>query len=230
MTAAAQDKSLALKPAQIEQAANAFLDRNPGIDRDGPQWQAQREMVEKIAMGGRFGVAIGVGGSGKSTSLKVLVDAWKAGGREVYGATLAHRQATDLKAAGIDAANRTAVDAFLSRVERGKYRLDGKSVVVVDEVSLLSTKQQLSLMRLQKQHGFVLAEVGDFAQLQSVDASAGMKLIEKALPDLPQILTSIRQRLQSERDLTQLFRVGEAGEGLARKQADGTAIMVVGGL
>ena len=229
MTVAAQNKSLALKPSQIESAARAFLARNPDIDPDGPQWQAQREMVDKIAMGGQFGVAIGVGGSGKSTSLEVLVDAWKADGRTVYGATLAHRQATDLRAAGIDAVNRTAMDAFLGRVERGRYKVDTKSVVVVDEVSMLSTRQQLSLMRLQKKYGFVLAEVGDFAQLQSVEASAGIKLIERALPEMPQILTSIRQRLQSERDLTQLFRDGNAAEGLRRKQADGTALMVAGG-
>jgi hypothetical protein len=147
----------------------------------------------------------------------------------VYGATLAHRQATDLRAAGIDAANRTAVDAFLKRAETGKYSLNTQSVVVVDEVSMLSSKQQLALMRLQRQHGFVLAAVGDFAQLQSVEASAGMKLIEQALPDIPQILTSIRQRRQSERDITQLFREGDAAEALSRKQGDGTAIIVAGG-
>jgi hypothetical protein len=229
MTAAAADKSAALKPDQIARAVDAFLDRNPAIDRDGPQWQAQREMVEKIAMGGRFAVAIGSAGSGKSTSLEVMVDAWKADGRTVYGATLAHRQATDLKAAGIDADKRTAIDAFLARADRGKYKLDRNSVVVVDEVSMLSSKQQLGLLRLQKQHGFVLAEVGDFAQLQSVDASAGVKLIEQVLPEMPRIITSIRQREQSERDLTQLFRDGSAAEGLGRKQADGTAIMVAGG-
>jgi hypothetical protein len=186
-------------------------------------------MVEKIATGGRFGVAIGSAGSGKSTALEVLVDAWKADGRTVYGATLAHRQASDLKAAGVDADKRTALEAFLSRVERGRYKPDARSVVVVDEVSMLSSRQQLRLMQLQKQHGFVLAEVGDFAQLQSVEASAGVKLIEKVLPDMPQILTSIRQRTEAERDLTQLFRDGYAGEALARKQQDGTAIMVAGG-
>ena len=105
MTAAAQDKTAALKPEQVERRPRRSWTATPRIDRDEPQWQAQREMVEKISMGGRFGVAIGVGGSGKSTSLEVLVDAWKADGREVYGATLAHRQATDLKAAGIKDAN-----------------------------------------------------------------------------------------------------------------------------
>ncbi len=227
MTAAANDKSAALKPEQIAKAAEDFLARNPKIDRNHPQWEVQREFVDRIGTGGKFGVAIGASGAGKSKSLEVLNDAWKADGRDVYGAPVAHRQATDLRAAGIDEC--TALDAFLARVERGKYILSDKSVVVVDEVSQLSTKQQLSLLRLQSKHGFALAEVGDFSQLQSVDASAGVKLIEKVLPDMPQILTSIRQRLESERELTKVWRDGDAAEGLARKKADGTALMVAGG-
>ena len=119
----------------------------------------------------------------------------------------------------------------MKRAASGKYALDANSVVMVDEVSLLSTRQQLDLLRLQKQHGFKLVEVGDFEQLQAVEASAGIKLVREALgaEAIPEITSSIRQRQQSERDLAQLFRDGHATEALRIKRADGTAILVPGG-
>ena len=92
---AALDLSGALPAAQIGRAADAFLERNPAIDPAAAQWQAQRAMMTRLAAGGRLGVAIGVAGAGKSTALAPLVDAWKADGREVFGITLAWRQAAD---------------------------------------------------------------------------------------------------------------------------------------
>jgi tetratricopeptide (TPR) repeat protein len=71
-------------------------------DPAAAQWQAQRAMMTQLATGGRLGIAIGVAGAGKSTALAPLVDAWKEEGRNVFGITLAWRQAGDLGAAGIE--------------------------------------------------------------------------------------------------------------------------------
>jgi hypothetical protein len=229
MRSAAADKSGVLSEAQLDHAAVAFLQRNPDIDPNGPQWKAQREMMTKLASAGRYTVAIGSAGSGKSTIVSPLYDAWTVDGRIVYGAALANRQASDLAAAGIPAERRSSVAAFIRRGEHGKYKLDSNSVVVIDEVSLLSTRDQLSLLRLQKQHGFTLAEVGDFAQMQSIEASGGLALVRRALPDIPEILTSVRQNSELERENVRLVRAGEVGEVLDRKQADGTLLMVAGG-
>ena len=148
---ASLDLSAALPMAEIDRAADAFLARNPTIDPAAEQWQAQRAMMTKLGTGGRLGVAIGVAGAGKSTALAPLVEAWKADGREVFGITLAWRQAADLRSAGI--AERASVAAFLKRVETGRYMPDRNSVVVVDEVGLLGTRQMLDLLRLQQRTG-----------------------------------------------------------------------------
>ena len=215
---AAQDLSGSLPIQLVDRAADAFLARHPEIDPEGAQWKAQREMANKLTTGGKFSVGIGAAGAGKTVSLEMMVDAWKADGREIYGAALAWRQSGDLAAAGIADANRAAIDPFLKRAATGKYNLDSNSVVVVDEVSLLSTRQQLDLLRLQAKHGFKLVEVGDFAQLQAVEASAGFTLIRKALGQeaIPEITTSVRQRTQHERDVAGMFRDGRAAEALAR--------------
>ena len=46
---------------------------------------------------------------------------------------------------------------------------------------------------------------------------------------IPEILTSIRQKTEREREITSLFRAGRAAEALEMKQQDGTAELVAGG-
>ena len=226
---ASLDLSGALPAAQIDRAADAFLARNPTIDPAAEQWQAQRAMMTKLATGGRLSVAIGVAGGGKSTALAPLVEAWKADGREVFGITLAWRQAADLRSAGI--AERASVAAFLKRVETGRYLPDRNSVVVVDEVGLLGTRQMLDLLRLQQRTGMQIVMVGDPKQCQSIEAGPVIELLRKAIGEeaVPEILTSIRQKTEREREITGLFRAGRAAEALEMKQQDGTAELVAGG-
>ena len=198
----------------IKRAANAFLDRHPAIDPAAAQWQAQRAMMTQLATGGRLGVAIGVAGAGKSTALAPLVHAWKEEGRNVFGITLAWRQAGDLGAAGIE--ERAAVAAFIRRVEGGQYALDRNSVIVVDEVGQLGTRQLLELLRVQQRTGAQVVMVGDPKQCQSIEAGPVIDLLRNALGEdaIPQILTSIRQKTEREREITSLFRAGKAAEAL----------------
>ena len=185
--------------------------------------------VTNLGAGGRLGVAIGVAGAGKSTALAPLVEAWKADGREVFGITLAWRQAADLKSAGI--AERASVAAFLKRVETERYVLGRNSVVVVDEVGLIGTRQMLDLVRLQQKTGMQIVMVGDPKQCQSIEAGPVIELLRRAIGDeaIPQILTSIRQKTEREREITSLFGAGRAVEALEMKQQDGTAELVAGG-
>ena len=185
--------------------------------------------MQELATGGRLGVAIGVAGAGKSTALAPLVEAWKDDRREVFGITLAWRQAADLRSAGI--AERASVAAFLKCVETGRYVLDRNSVVVVDEVGLLGTRQMLDLLRLQERTGMQIVMVGDPKQCQSIEAGPVIDLLRQAVGEtaVPEILTSIRQKTEREREITGLFRAGRAAEALEMKQQDGTAELVAGG-
>ena len=226
---AAADVSAALSAAQIDRAANAFLERHPAIDPAAAQWQAQHLMMTQLATGGRLGVAIGVAGAGKSTALAPLVDAWKEDGRHVFGITHAWRQTGDLHAAGIE--ERAAVAAFIKRVESGQYALDRNSVVVVDELGQLGTRQLVELLRIQQRTGVQLVMVGDPKQCQSIEAGPVIDLLRNAVGEdaIPQLLTSIRQKTERERQITSLFRAGKAAEALEMKQQDGTAELVAGG-
>jgi len=73
--------------------------------------------------------------------------------------------------------------------------------------------------------------VGDPKQCQSIEAGPVIDLLRKAVGEaaIPEILTSIRQKTEREREVTSLFRAGRASEALEMKQQDGTAELVAGG-
>jgi hypothetical protein len=227
---AAADKSAALAPEQVERAVAAFLKRSQKIDPASDQWKAQRAMIDALGIGGRLGVGIGAAGAGKGEALKPLVDAWKEDGRSVYGIAIANRTASALADIGIAAANRASIAAFTKRIENGRYALDRNSVVVIDEVSLVGTRQFLKLLQLREKHGFQIVAIGDTRQCQAVEAGPVLALIEKAMPGaITEIVASIRQKTERERETAKLFRDGNAADAIAMKRADGSAILVAGG-
>jgi hypothetical protein len=225
--AAAQDLSAALTPAQIEAAVKRF----PDLDFTSEHGQAQRAVMEQLGTSGRLAVAIGVAGSGKSTLLKPLVDAWRDDGREVHGIALAWRQADDLTEAGIATKNARAVEAFLRSIDNGKLTLNAKSVVVVDELGLLGTKQLNDLLRAQKDHGFAIVAIGDPKQMQSVEAGTVIDLLRRGLGKdaIPVLDMSVRQTGKTERETTLMFRNGQTTEAVQRKAENGTLRVTPGG-
>ena len=225
--AAGRDQSAALTPEQIEAAVKRF----PELDFNSEHGKAQRAVMEQLGTGGRLSVAIGVAGSGKSTLLKPLVDAWQQDGRQVHGIALAWRQSDDLTDAGITAKNARAVESFLKSVKQGRIQLGPKSVVVVDELSLLGTRQLNELLRSQKEHGFQIVAIGDPKQMQSVEAGSVVDLLRKGLGEkaVPVLETSVRQVEKEERETTLMFRNGETAAAVQRKAENGTLRVAPGG-
>jgi hypothetical protein len=223
---ASADMSAAL-PADLLKAA---VDRS-GLDFTSEHGQKQLAAVHELAGGSRVGVTIGAAGAGKSALLQPLVSAWQEDGRRVYGIALAWRQADDLVDGGIKQEDTKAISVFFNAVDKGDVDLDTKSVVVVDELSLLGTRQGLDLLRLQEKHGFQLAMIGDDRQCQSIEAGPIIDLLRKALgPEkIPEILTTVRQQTERERDIAGLFRQGCATEAINMKREDGTVELVPGG-
>lgn len=225
--AAGADRRGTLDPDVLEAAIG-----QASADFDGSaHGRAQRVMIERLGSGGRLGVGIGVAGSGKSTLLAPLVAAWQAEGYRVYGAALAWRQSDDLAGTGIAEPDRAALSVFLDRAQRGEVRLDARSVVVVDELGLLGTRQLLDLLRLQAASGCRIVAIGDEKQCQSIEAGPVIDLLRRALgPEaVPELLSSVRQESERERETALLFREGQAGPALGRLREADRAVLVPGG-
>ena len=228
--AAAGDLSGVLSPQTLEEAVDR-VSRRTGVDFAGDEHgRTQRAVMDRLGQGGRLAVAIGVAGSGKSTLLAPLVEAWHAEGRTVHGAALAWRQTDDLADAGIPEPRRAAMSVFLERAAAGRLALDRDSVVVVDELALLGTRQLLDLLRLQERHEFRLVAVGDPRQCQSIEAGPVVELLHRALGEgaIPEILSTVRQKTEREREASLMFRDGRAADAVALKREDGTARLVAG--
>ena len=223
---ASSDVSGALPADRI----TAAVERS-GLDFTSEHGKQQFQAIHDLGQGGKLGVMIGSAGAGKTALLQPLVSAWQEDGRHVHGIALAWRQADDLIDAGISRQDAKAISVFFKAVEKGDITLDHKSVVVVDEMSLLGTRQGLDLLRLQDEHRFQLVMIGDDKQCSSIEAGPMIDLARKALGEgkVPEILTTIRQQTERERDIAGLFRDGKAGLALGMKREDGTVELVPGG-
>jgi phage/plasmid primase-like uncharacterized protein len=227
--AAAADTARALSSKQIAAAI-----ARKGLKFEGPHGEKQRAGLERLGTGGELAVLIGVAGSGKSTLLSPLVEAWHAEGREVFGLALAWRQAGDLRGAGIKPIKVRALQNFLTGVHDGWTKVSANSVVVVDELGQIGTRQLLELLQLQKLHKFKIVAVGDDRQCQAIEAGAVIDLLRRALgPEaIPEILTTVRQRSGREREIATKFREGTTEAvtaALDMKRADETAELCEGG-
>lgn len=249
LRAAASDRSMALSSDAVQISVERVSARD-GLDFTTEHGLKQRAFINQLAAQGRVAFGVGVAGSGKSTALKPLIEAWKDQGRQIYGATLAWRQTQGLKDAGvgrtkrkyepnkdiltdagIDAERTFALDPLIRGITKGTIRLDGKSTLIIDEVALVGTSQLLTLARLQAKHGFHLVAIGDDLQYQSIEAGSSIDLARKALgaENVPELLSSTRQLLKRDRETAALWREGKADLALERKDEDGTLRIVPGG-
>ena len=166
---AAADTTRALSPAKIEAAVQAS-----GLDFTSAPGQQQRAVIDQVGQSGAIGVFIGAAGIGKTSRiLPPLVAAWRAEGREVWGTAQAWRQAGALEEAGIARANCRALQPLLDGLADGRTTLTANSVVVLDELSQVGTRQLLDLLRHRDRAGFQLVLTGGERQCQSIEAGPG---------------------------------------------------------
>ncbi len=222
----AADKSQALTGTEINDAA-----ARSGLRFDGAHGEAQMAAMRAIGLGGRISAVVGAAGSGKTTLLTPLVTAWQDRQRRVYGVAVAWRQAQALGDVGIPAAQCFAVAAFLARARSGKIALSRETVVILDEVSLVSVKDFLDLLEIQAQFGLTLVAVGDPLQGQAIQAGGAVDLLRRALghAEVREISTTVRQVTEFERSLAGWLRTGKVDEALTALRSMGRAKLAAGG-
>lgn len=149
----------------------------------------QADALMKVAVSGRMlDVLVGPAGAGKTTAMNALRRAWEAehGRGSVVGlapsAVAAQVLADDL---GIQTEN--TAKWWQNHLVHGTS-FDADQLVVIDEASLADTLSLDRITHLAERAGAKVLLVGDFAQLQSVDAGGAFDLLVADRDDAPELV------------------------------------------
>ena len=117
----------------------------------------------------------GAAGSGKTTTLRPITDLHKEHGYEIVPTAVAWRTAVAL---GDDCDARAfCVDKLLKLAAKEQVEIGRKTLIVVDEAGMLSTRQAHHILQLSERHGAKVVFAGDTRQQQPVEAGPGLRLI-----------------------------------------------------
>jgi conjugative relaxase-like TrwC/TraI family protein len=186
--------------------------------------EQQRFVEELTSSGRRVQAGLGRAGTGKTTALEAATAAWRAGGYEVLGAAVGGSQAVLL---GEQATGESAtVAAILSRHEAGDGPITSRTIVLVDEASLLSTRDAAALQRaVAERSGAALRLIGDDHQHGAVAAGGFFRyLVERRRDEVPELSTNHRQQgeeMAEVRLALEEYRAGKITEALQRLERDG---------
>jgi conjugative relaxase-like TrwC/TraI family protein len=169
-------------------------------------------------------VVQGIAGAGKSTMLQAVARVAEAEGRAVTGLAFQNNMVADLaEGAGITS---QTIASFVLANERHVGNPQGEAydqaraafagrVLVVDETSMVSSKDMLKLHQISAALGVdKLVLVGDRQQLSSIDAGKSFALIQAGGGTMARMDENIRQRTDQLRTVAALANVGEASQAL----------------
>ncbi|MBB3967247.1 Ti-type conjugative transfer relaxase TraA [Rhizobium metallidurans] len=205
-----QRSSHAVKPAVL----NGVFSRHDRLSDE------QKTAIEYVAGPERIAAVIGRAGAGKTTMMKAAREAWEAAGYRVVGGALAGKAAEGLeKEAGM--ASRT-LSAWALRwdQERDRDRLDDKTVFVLDEAGMVSSRQMARFVEAVTTTGAKLVLIGDPEQLQPIEAGAAFRAISERI-GYAELETIYRQREQWMRDASLDLARGKIGAAVEAYQAAG---------
>ncbi|MCY4550025.1 MAG: relaxase domain-containing protein, partial [Defluviicoccus sp.] len=181
--------NLGLEQAVKDMAGNMAADTGHGLPEETvkkkietllaggyPLSQEQSLAIRHATVkGGRVAVIEGAAGSGKTTTLRPITDLHREHGYEIVPTAVAWRTAVAL---GDDCDARAyCVDKLLKLAAKGQVEIGKRTLIVVDEAGMLSTRQAHHILQLSERHGAKVVFAGDTRQQQPVEAGPGLRLI-----------------------------------------------------
>ena len=188
--------------------------------------RAKRRFVFSLTSSGmRIQAGMGAAGSGKTTALEAAVACWQAGGYRVLGAAVGGTQAVVLsEETGVE--GRTVASVLARYFDRGDFAsIDARTVLLVDEASLVSTRDFVALTKATEETGAIFRLVGDPAQHSAVAAGGIFRYLTEHHPDETPTLTHLYRQQGPEMAEVRLanaeYREGRITEALERLRRDG---------
>jgi conjugative relaxase-like TrwC/TraI family protein len=202
--------------------------------------EEQRVALRRATRGSAVAVIEGAAGTGKTFLLDAVRAAYEDAGYTVIGAALSGVAADGLKEGANLKESKTiakllldlkpgrigpktfhgkrfsglgAMAKYAEKVRRPKTVLSQKTVLILDEAAMISTKELSDVVKAVHRAGGKCIMVGDVRQLQSIEAGGGFAAIRDSVGS-SKLTQVIRQREEWQRDAAQSFAEGRATEGL----------------
>ena len=180
--------------------------------------EEQQTALHAITASGDLKCVVGYAGTGKSYLLDTAREAWEASGYRVRGVSLSGIATQNLQqSSGIE--SRT-VASQLYRWNRDQDKLTSKDILVIDEAGMLGSRQMERLIKEAQQSGAKVVAVGDWQQLQAIEAGASFRALSEKYHYVE--LTDIRrQAVDWQRNATVDLAQGRVKEALEAYQRQG---------
>jgi len=199
-------------PATVASLAIAAREQELGK----PVTAGQREAVLATATSGRgVELIVGVAGSGKTTALAAVREAFEAEGYRVIGTSTSGQAARTLgRAAGIEPSRTLA--SLTWRLEHGQLSLDDRTLVVLDEAAMTDDRSMLQLLHHAARAHAKVVMVGDHRQLGAVGPGGGFEALVARFGGAVHVLAeNVRQRDAGERAALAQLRDGDVAKAVA---------------
>ena len=173
----------------------------------------QREMVRRLTGdGSRIATVVGKAGTGKTTALSAAREAWDASGAAVLGVAVARRAARELEeSSGIRS---TSLAALLLELRRGGvFAMPRGAIVVVDEASMVASRDLAELVDYVVAADGKLVLAGDHRQLPSIRAGGAFRGLVARTSAIT-LTENRRQEALWERAALDDLRVGRAADAV----------------
>lgn len=180
--------------------------------------EEQQTALRSITASGDLKCVVGYAGTGKSYLLEAAREVWETSGYRVRGVSLSGIATQNLQqSSGIE--SRT-VASQLYRWNRDQDKLTSKDILVIDEAGMLGSRQMERLIREAQQSGAKVVAVGDWQQLQAIEAGASFRALSEKYHYVE--LTNIRrQEIDWQRNATVDLAQGRVKEALNAYQGQG---------
>ena len=159
----------------------------------------------------RIALVEGAAGSGKTTTLGVIADLYSKAGIRIIGTSTAWRAAKQL---GDECRIESrALDSWLAKHSDGQSVFDAKTVLIVDEAGLLSSRQMHALLSATRSAGTKVILTGDQRQMQAIGAGSGLSIVAAEMTST-RINTNRRQQEAWARQAVSQLSRGDAAPAL----------------
>jgi conjugative relaxase-like TrwC/TraI family protein len=179
--------------------------------------QDQAATVRDLCQGGQ-GVALAVGraGTGKTFALGIARHAWQLDGYRLLASAPTGIATMSLQGEGFE--DVATCDRLLGNLDGGQERLDGRTVLVVDEAGMVGSRKLGRLLEHAHQARAKVVLVGDDRQLAAIDAGGGFRALRLRL-GASELTENRRQQQAWEREALDLVRSGLVEEAVAAYRA-----------